>query len=332
LARLIFASALDGYVQRHAWLRALLFRLESYVVLVFWWSFRALSPERAARLGGFALGMLGPLSAKATMVKANLGVAFPELDAPAIDALARRTWRSVGRVFGEYPHLDRIAREDRSARLEMVDHCNLGVYRRRERQAIFVGAHLSNWEIMALALARSGVPLLALHAPLQNPHLAKLMDRARAQLGCKMLGRGESMRALIHQIREGGSIGLLLDLSMKDGVPVPFFGQPMRTTLTPARMAQRYGCDIVPMRTERLGEARFRVTAYPPIRLDSRGTDEADRAIAITRQLNMLMETWIREQPGEWLCASRRWEKDLYRALPQNPLRPARRRMSEPRP
>jgi len=332
MARLIFASALDGYVQRHAWLRALLFRLESYVVLVFWWSFRALSPERAARLGGFVVGILGPRSANAAMVKANLGVAFPELDAPMIDALARRTWRNVGVVFGEYPHLDRIARGERNSRLEIVDHCDLELYRRRERQAIFVGAHLSNWEIMALALARSGVPLLALHAPLQNPHLAELMDRARVQLGCKMLGRGESMRALIHQIREGGSIGLLLDLSMKDGVPVPFFGQPMRTTLTPARMAQRYGCDIVPIRTERLGEARFRVTVYPPIRLDSAGASEAERAIAVARQLNALMESWIREQPGEWLCANRRWEKDLYRALPENPLRHTRRRMSEPRP
>ncbi len=89
-------------------------------------------------------------------------------------------------MFGEYPHLDRIARS--KDRLEVVDHCKLDVYRRRERQAIFFGAHLSNWEIMALALAREGVPLLALHAPLQNRHLGKLLDRAREQLGCKMLG------------------------------------------------------------------------------------------------------------------------------------------------
>ena len=36
---------------------------------------------------------------------------------------------------------------------------------------------------MALAVARDGVPLLALHAPLQNPHLGKLMDRARDAVG-----------------------------------------------------------------------------------------------------------------------------------------------------
>ena len=106
-----------------------------------------------------------------------------------------------------------------------------------------------------------------------------------------MLARGESMRALITQIRDGGSIGLLLDLSMEDGEPVPFFGHPMRTSLTPARMALRYGCDIVPMRTERLGAARFRVTAYPPVALDATGVDEDARSLAIARRLNATMET-----------------------------------------
>lgn len=252
------------------------------------------------------------------MVKENLRIAFPSLEPAAVEALALRTWRSIGLVFGEYPQLDRIARADADARLELVDHCDLEPYRRRERQAIFVGAHFSNWEIMALALARAGVPLLALHAPLQNPHLGKLMDRARMQLGCTMLGRGESMRALIKQVRSGGSIGMLLDLSMDDGVPVPFFGQPMRTTLTPARMAQRYGCDIVPVRTERLGEARFRVIVCPPITLDrtlDSDEDEQAQAIAVARQLNALMEQWISVRPEEWMSANRRWEKALHRAM-----------------
>jgi len=315
MARLIFASALDRQAKRYAWLRALLFSLEGFLVHLFWWSFRALAPQRSARLGRFVLGVLGPRSAKAPLVKDNLRIAFPTLDDAQIDALAKRAWWNIGLVFGEYPHLDRIARLNDNPRLQFVDQCNIEPYRRRERQAIFFGAHLSNWEIMALALAREGVPLVALHAPLQNPQLGKLLDRAREQLGCRMLARGESMRGLVQQVRDGGSIGLLLDLAMKDGAPVPFFGQPMRTSLTPARMALRYGCDIVPMRTQRIAPARFRVTAYPPVSLDVHGDDDEARAIAITARLNALMEEWIREQPDEWMSANRRWDKALYRAL-----------------
>jgi KDO2-lipid IV(A) lauroyltransferase len=314
MARLIFTNALDKQATRYPWLRSLLFAFEAGVMHVFWYAFRALTPEQSARVGRVIVGTLGPRSAKARMVRENLTIAFPSLDRSAVAALARQTWRSIGLVFGEYPQLDRIAR----LRLEVVDRCNLETYRRRERQAIFIGAHFSNWEIMALAIARAGVPLLALHAPLQNQQLGKLMDRARAQLGCTMLGRGESMRALIKQVRDGGSIGMLLDLSMNDGVPVPFFGHPMRTTLTPARMAQRYGCDIVPVRTERLGEARFRVHLYPPLTIDRTPRDadgEQAQALAIARQLNALMEKWISARPDEWMAANRRWEKALHREM-----------------
>jgi KDO2-lipid IV(A) lauroyltransferase len=139
------------------------------------------------------------------------------------------------------------------------------------------------------------------------------MARARRQLGCTMLARGESMRGLIQQIKRGGSIGLLLDLAVNEGIPVPFFGRDMVTSLTPARMAERYACDIVPVRTERLGPARFRFTAYPALDYLAAGSDEDARARAITRQLVALLERWIRETPEQWLSANRRWDKRLYR-------------------
>jgi KDO2-lipid IV(A) lauroyltransferase len=48
--------------------------------------------------------------------------------------------------------------------------------------------------------------------------------------------------------------------------------------------------------------------------LPATGDDAAD-AIEITRRLNALMEEWIRQQPDEWMCANRRWEKSMHRAL-----------------
>ena len=47
------------------------------------------------------------------------------------------------------------------------------------------------------------------------------------------------------------------------------------------------------------------------------GDDEQANAIAVTTRLNALMEQWIREQPDEWMCANRRWEKSLHRSLPR---------------
>jgi KDO2-lipid IV(A) lauroyltransferase len=326
LARLIFTNVLGRHARRHPLLREWLFRFEGSIVLVFWWLFRALPVDRAAGLGRWAIGLLGPRSAKANLVRANLSIAFPRLRTTALAQLAQQTWNNIGLVFGEYPHLREIA--SAAGRLEVIDHCNLERYRRGAHQAIFVSAHLSNWEVMALALAREGVPLLALYAPLQNPHLGALMGMARRQLGCELLARGNSMRQLIHHVREGGSVGLLLDLSVDDGISVSFFGKPMQVSPTPVRIALRYGCDVVPVRLQRSGPARFRFTAYPALEMNRAGGSDEGVAILATRKLCELMEQWIAEQPDEWMCANRRWDKDVYRSTGRQPVAQRGRRPS----
>jgi KDO2-lipid IV(A) lauroyltransferase len=316
MARLILASRLDGAAKRFRWLRELLFGFEALFVYACWYGFKALSPERASALGRRIVGALGPRSGKAEALAANLRVAFPELDDAAIDATARRFWGNLGAVFGEYPHLERIALEDGGARLELVDNCGLERYRTGGQRAVFFGAHVANWELLALALARAGVRLLALYAPLQNVRLGRLMDRARRQLGCELLARDASPRPILKHLADGGSLGLLVDLKVDDGIEVPFFGEPMRTSATPARMAARFGCDVVPIRTERLGPARYRVTVLPPLPEPPPGDEEA-RLRAHMRAMNEALEAMIRAHPDEWLATNRRWGKTTYARHPR---------------
>ncbi|NJN52104.1 MAG: hypothetical protein HC809_10375 [Gammaproteobacteria bacterium] len=264
MARLILASALDDAAKQRPWLRRLLFGFEAAFIYTCWYLFKALSPERASRLGRRIVAFLGPRSAKAAILKANLAIALPERSAADIDSIARSLWGNVGAVFGEYPHLTAIGAAD-SDRLELIDHCGLDAYRSGERRGVFFGAHLANWEIMGIGLARAGVPVMALYAPLQNEILGRLMDEARAQLGCKMLPRDASLRPLLKHLADGGSLGLLVDLKVDDGIEVPFFGHPMRTSPTPARLAARFDCDLIPIVTQRLGDARYRFTVNAPL-------------------------------------------------------------------
>lgn len=75
---------------------------------------------------------------------------------------------------------------------------------------------------------------------------------------------------------------------------------------------------------ECLPQTRFRVTVGPPIPAPGQGSDE-DRALAMTRALNERFESWIREQPGQWMCTKRRWSKREVRkarAAGQPPVTP----------
>ena len=102
---------------------------------------------------------------------------------------------------------------------------------------------------------------------------------------------------------------MIMDQRVDSGVPIPFFGIDKYTTLVPARLALRHGCDLVPVRTERLDGAKFRVTFYEPVRPDDPSAEEIEKARQITVKINLLFEQWILEKPEDWWCSKRRWPK-----------------------
>jgi KDO2-lipid IV(A) lauroyltransferase len=118
------------------------------------------------------------------------------------------------------------------------------------------------------------------------------------------------MRALLRELKAGRSIGMIMDQRVDSGEPIPFFGIAKYTTLVPARLALKHGFDLVPVRTERLDGARFRVTFYEPLRPDDPDADELEQARQVTAKINRAFEDWIRERPEDWWCSKRRWPKD----------------------
>ena len=93
-----------------------------------------------------------------------------------------------------------------------------------------------------------------------------MFRRWREALGCGLVSLDQGARPLIRELSEGRSVGLVVDARDDDGAPIPFFGLDKWTTLAPARLALRFGCDLIPVRVERRGNARFRLTVYKPVR------------------------------------------------------------------
>ncbi|MDZ7827456.1 MAG: hypothetical protein U5R48_17295 [Gammaproteobacteria bacterium] len=306
--RFVFANRFGDAIARSERLTRLVWRLEGALVRLLWWGLVGLGPDRASRLGSALLRWFGPRSVKkGELVRQTLRLIRPEASAAELARLEDASWDGTGAVFGEYAHLERLGRADR---LEFVDRAGLEAYRDRQRSAVFFGAHYANWELLALTLARAGVPMIALYAPLQNPHLDRLLSSARDQLGCGTHARGDSIRPLLRHLRKGGSIGTLIDLRVADGVEVPFFGHPTRLPSTPARLALGSGCDLIPIHARRLGRARYRVTVEPPLGIADLGDGE-DAVAAITRRMIEQVETWVRADPAQWLIANRRWDKTV---------------------
>ena len=66
----------------------------------------------------------------------------------------------------------------------------------------------------------------------------------------------------------------------------------------------------MPVRSERIGPARFKISFAPPIPPDPKIDDPHAQALDMTRRVNEQFEGWIRERPEQWLCTKRRWPKN----------------------
>jgi KDO2-lipid IV(A) lauroyltransferase len=313
MARLLLGSSFEKAVKRLPLLQRVLWAVEASAFGLCLGISRLLSPEHASALGRRIFRAIGPRLDKTRILRRNLTLAFPEKTDGEIEALIREIWGNFGAVLSEYPHLRTYAVAGKPDRLEITINSNSPVFQNTGKAAVFVTAHLANWEITLASALRLGVPVSVLYTPLQNPWLDRMLYKARVRMGIKLLPQDGGIRTLVRELGSGRSIGLLVDQRVDSGEPVPFFGLDMNTSTTPARLALRYHCDLIPTRVQRLGNARFRVSFEKPIIPTAGITDEHEKILDMTRQLNALFEAWIREQPQEWLCSKRRWSKDARR-------------------
>jgi KDO2-lipid IV(A) lauroyltransferase len=310
MARFILGHALRSIGDSNPRVQRALFLLDHAFFSALLWLIRLLPPAPAARFGAWVGATLGPRFKKSRALEENFRIAFPELDEAARHEAARAAWANAGAVFAEFAHLEAIA-DPRGDGLEVQILADVAVFRDASRPAVFVLPHQANWEMSGAAIVRQGVPLTAVYSPPTNPLLGELLRRWRIRIGCELIARDESMRPMIKALSSGRSLGIVMDRRVDSGKAVTLFGHPKPTTLVPARLAIRYGYELVPIHVERLGPARFRVSFHPAVAVPE-GEDELQQAIRMTEDLHRLFETWIRQSPGSWFASKRMWPKETY--------------------
>ncbi len=280
---------------------------------------RLLPPDTASRAGARLGRRFGPRLDKTRLIRRNLRLAFPQHSEAELEALIGELWGNLGRILAEYPHLGAICDTQADQRLDYVIAEGIDAFSANYKPAVFVSAHLANWELAAGAIAHRGVPLNVVYTRLQNPGLDRMLYRARLALGSGLVERDGAARQLMRSLKQGTSVGLVVDQRVDGGAPVPFFGHDMLTSITPAQLALRFGCQLVPVQIQRIRDARFRAIFHPPVEAPA-GLSDEEKILAMTARVNRQFEDWIRQRPQEWMCTKRRWPKHLMKpGWPANP-------------
>ena len=278
---------------------------------------RALPVDAVSALGGWVVGVLGPLTSRHRIVLRNLELAFPEKTANERAGIAAEFWEKIGRTFAEFPLMDRIT--PASGRVQVVGLERLTGLIGRKTPVVLVSGHLSNWETMMAAIVHSGLDCRVSYRPANNPYMDARITESRRRYGVQLFAaKGDGARGLISALGKGGAVALLNDQRDSSGVEAPFFGRTVWSAPGPARLALKYGQRLFPMSVVRARGARFVVTIHEPIALESTGDKAADLQAAAAR-INAFIESCIRARPAEWLWAHRRWPVELYSETASRP-------------
>jgi len=270
--------------------------------------FRLFGIERASAIGGWIgrkLMSALPISERA---RANLRLAFPEKTETEIAAILTAMWDNLGRVLGEYGHLDKIRWKGPNSRVELTGFENIEAAKARGKGFLILSGHLANWEVMPFVGREYGFTGAVIVRPANNPTINRWLDAVRSRNGMKeQLAKGaQGTRRAFALLRKGEAVCLLVDQRASEGIPVPFFGRDAFTTPAPAALALKLGAVVLPISNQRTGNARFHVHAHPIIEPPNTGDPHRD-LVEFTAAITRFIEGCVRERPGEWLWIHKRW-------------------------
>ena len=269
--------------------------------------FRLIGIDAASALGGFIgrhiFRHLGP----AKTARQNLKAAYPDKTPGEIEVIVRQVCDNLGRVVGEYSHLDKI-RCGPGQRIDVDGTENSVEAIARGKGVMFISGHLANWETMPITAACLGYEGGLVYRPPNNPYVARWINKQRAKGSpAEQISKGaKGTRRIFTLLRRGKCILMLVDQKTYEGVPVPYFGRDVLTTPAPASLALKMGSVLLPTSCKRTKGAHFRVKINPPIAFTPSGDSEAD-VVALTAKITAAVEAMVREDPAQWLWIHHRW-------------------------
>ena len=274
-------------------------------ILILFSLFKILRLKLSSTIGGKIFEKIGPLFRSKNLIHSNIKKALPEIGLKDLNRITKLMWNNYGRVFAEYMFIKEFRENKTSSRIKIEGQDVLEEIKRKDKSVIFISGHLSNFELMAMQIEKTGIKLAAIYRPLNNIFLNKIMERIRKKYICKFqIKKGiGGMKKLITLKKNNFSTALMIDQRVSQGIKSNFFNQEALTTTIPAQLVKKFKLPIVPIFIERVDDINFKLVVKKPINFEStKSTQE------ITDELNKILEKMIIYKPEQWIWSHNRWK------------------------
>lgn len=242
----------------------------------------------------------------------NLATVFPDLTYNERKKIALESIRNLyvslceffwskGRrdIIEKYVAFDSVADETAKAAHKFSQEYNKG--------ALFVTPHIGNWEFAGMALAlHYKFDLGTVVRTPQNPYMDRIISSGRQVDGVKIIYSKGAARAMLKRVREGASLGVLIDQNTRiseGGAFVNFCGLPVPVSMVPAHLARREGLFCAVGATFRVGK-KFESILRPLSKMPSEYASDEE----LTQEIMNITEEFVRKYPGQYLWMYKRFQ------------------------
>lgn len=234
----------------------------------------------------------------------NLRHVVPETTEQTLKRMAFHVFSHAGRTYYDFYRV--AGRRDYEALQEMVlidDEIieMLLRFQSDSRGALLLGAHISNFDLGAMALASRGVQMyvLSLSSP---PAGFQVINRLRAQGGLEIEPISpRSLRSALRRLSQGGLVVTGVDRPIgPTDQPVTFFGTQALLPTGYIHLALRTNARVLVGCCYAEEGGRYRVHVDPPFELVRTGDRQRDEIENVQRILAAI-ERLIRRHPEQWM-------------------------------
>jgi len=285
-------------------MRLIRYFFEYIVIIILFSLFKLLGYRNASELGYFLGKTFGPFFRSKKKIADNLNKFDTSLTSEKINKISQEMWGNYGRILSEYSYISNFSKGDldkyiKIENIERLEEIKNGL------PVVFVSAHFSNFELMAMAIEKAGVNLSAIYRPLNNKMVNSIMEPLRKKYICKkQIKKGlNGVREALKYFKQGVSIAIMIDQRVSEGIKSIFFGEEALTTTIPAQLVKKFGCKIVPIYIERINGTNFKMKINEPITYSKECTIEE-----ITQDLNKWLEKKVLLNPSQWIWSHDRWK------------------------
>jgi Kdo2-lipid IVA lauroyltransferase/acyltransferase len=223
--------------------------------------------------------------------------------------LARRVYENLGIGALEFMRVGKMTPQHAQAIMGQPGLSKLQQQLERSGRGLLVlSAHLGNWDMLACAAARCGLPVNVITRQIKTGWVNRFWMNRRRECGVNLLPAQGSAVKTVRALRDQEVVALVLDQHEPGGVPTPFFGRPAATGAALARLALATGAPVVPaflLRTDT--DEGFQLQVGEALELSHTGRREIDIK-ANTQLFTQQIEAQVRLNPDQWLWLHRRWK------------------------